>query len=722
MDNLYNKKTILAGAGVSFDYPACFPLASQIIDLLIHAISVDNNIYNTFKEGLKRDKSNKQIKLSDNQIRFEMLIDVISECDSELHILDAIKEYKTPNLNHYNLAQLAINGHYVFTTNFDDLIERAIYNLGYSPKTICSEIDYKNFSFCDDGTIPVFKLHGSYYKHIGSSYVRKIKKTIQASLISIMKDNSNLSLPNFKINVLKECLSRSSNLLFVGYSGSDDFDVIPSLQSIETKNIIWINHCNNINYSDTSESINQLDNSGMSLLIRTKLNKCPYSVKLFNTNTKFFLMGDGGIYVLPKQKSTSTDNHFESYINKWRDTLSNDDKYRMAGELLYRLCYYDESYKIFDLITPDHRCYVQAQLRCITCLDQISKYKSALEKLENLKQISQIDKHEQYLNILEKEAYLNYRINPNNFISEKLFKYVIRNAKSKYHILQSAINNYALYLRDQNRCQEALSYYNKCKSIAIKTGNIKQKYLTESNIATILFDEGHFIKSEEICLNGYDLSKKMGDYRQLGVFENLLANICFVKGDYTGAIDLCNKSIERDKNINNETDSSVNELLIGQCFFELGDYSEAETHFSIAQSLFDASDDKYYEYELLFYKIIIAILSNKIEAAYNINQRFNTTTTNKTERIYTSIASKIIKNIYETQNNSFEEDLLSLITDTNNQELVSYINITYYLLLLDIPVELIGISHIKKVEKIYAELGNKCRTAFFNILNCQFTL
>lgn len=154
----------------------------------------------------------------------------------------------------------------------------------------------------------------------------------------------------------------------------------------------------------------------------------------------------------------------------------------------------------------------------------------------------------------------------------------------------------------------------------------------------------------------------------------------------------------------------------------MGDYSEAETHFSIAQSLFDASDDKYYEYELLFYKIIIAILSKKIEAAYNINQRFNTTTTNKTERIYTSIASKIIKNIYETQNNSFEEDLLSLIIDTNNQELISYINITYYLLLLDIPVELIGISHIKTVEKIYTELGNKCRTAFFNILNCQFTL
>lgn len=152
----------------------------------------------------------------------------------------------------------------------------------------------------------------------------------------------------------------------------------------------------------------------------------------------------------------------------------------------------------------------------------------------------------------------------------------------------------------------------------------------------------------------------MGDYRQLGVFENLLANICFVKGDYTGAIDLCNKSIEREKNINNETDSSVNELLIGQCFFELGDYSEAETHFSIAQSLFDASDDKYYEYELLFYKFIIAILSNKIEAAY--------------------------------------------------------------ILLLDIPVELIGISHIKKVEKIYTELGNKCRTVLFNILNCQFTL
>lgn len=711
---MMKRYTILAGAGISLDSPASFPVAMHIIDLLIQSISKDKNVFNTLKEGLERKNAGKKYLLSDCYIRFEMLIDIISSCDPQLQVLDAIREYKTPNLNHYNLAMLAINGHYVFTPNFDDLIERAIYKLGHIPKTICKEKDFQNFSFKEDGTIPVFKLHGCYNKYIGiGNQFENAKETIQASLSSILTNNSDLYLSAPKTNILTKCIEQSSDLLIVGYSGSDDFDIIPSLQEIETKHITWINHSNEINVHNAIRNTNIDANTGRNRLIKTKLLINSNSVSLYNTNTQKFLIDEGGIHTLPQQKNMPIKHNFEYYIKKWNSKLSDDDKFYMVGDLLYRLCFYEQAYEMFNLISQQSTYYIKAQLNSITCLDQTSKYQLALNKLEKLKQIPHIDKHKIYLSILEKEAYINYRLTPNNYKSEKLFTYVIKNADTNLSIKQCAANNYALYLRDSNRCQEALQYYQLSKDIAIQTGDLKQKCWTNSNIASLLFDKGDFIESEHICNQGYDQAEKIGDYRQLGVFENLLANIYFIKGEYDKSISLCRKSIERDRDLDNESDSSVNELLIGQCYLDMGNLLNARYHFDKSQELFNVADDQYYLYELLFYQIILALLTKNYTEASKINSKFNTTTSNQTELVYISIANKMLNNIIRSQSDSFSEELASLVNDNDNQELVSYINITYYLLLLKMPINLIGQSHIKHVRDIYRKINNTHKSTFF---------
>lgn len=708
MHSSVNKYTILAGAGVSLDEPANFPIAMQIIDSLIESISANEEIYKLLNTGVKRPNIEDKYRLSGSYIRFEMLIDVISLCDPDLKILEAIKEYKTPNLNHYNLALLAIKGHYIFTPNFDDLIERAIYNLGYIPKTICTSEDYNNYQFKKDGTVPVFKLHGSYYKYIGKGNHKKIaKSSIQASLSSIMTGNNQLLLPDFKTRVLRRCIKKTSDLLIVGYSGGDDFDIIPSLLNIKIKHITWINHSNDINYDNIITEVNLNEDSGKNRLIKVQLVKSPNSVELYNTNTKFFLIEKGNINIVTKKRSFPHKYGFEHTIMKWRKQLSNDEKYYMAGEILFRLSFFRESYYLFNLISSNYLYYINAQLKCISCLDQISNYQIALKQLSNLKQLPCIDKDERYLNILEKEAYLNYRISPHNTVSENLFRYVLKYAQSYSSTKQCATNNYALYLRDTDRCYEALSYYKQSMDIAIQRGDLKQWCWTANNIATLLFDEGKFSQSEYICKQGYKIADMIGDYRQIGVFENLLANIYFIKGDYDNSIILCKNSIERDKHINNEKDSSVNELLIGQCYFEKGAFSEAALHYDKAQKLFDISDDKYFIYELLFYKIILAIYKKQINKASYIYKQFNSNPMNKIEIIYKRIANKLINYFSTFKNISFENDLSSFIKSTDGKDIVSYINITSYLLSLNLPIELIGISHIKSVKKIYEKIGNK---------------
>lgn len=66
---------------------------------------------------------------------------------------------------------------------------------------------------------------------------------------------------------------------------------------------------------------------------------------------------------------------------------------------------------------------------------------------------------------------------------------------------------------------------------------------------------------------------------------------------------------------------------------------------------------------------------------------------------------------------SFKEDLSSFISDTNNKDIVGYINTTYYLLYLNIPIKLVDISHINNVKNIYKKIGNQHKITFFEKIN-----
>lgn len=700
-----DKYTILAGAGISLDAPANFPVAIQIINSLIDVVSPDDNIKNLLKKENIRE-TDTEYKLSGDFIRFEMLIDSVSLCDDKLQILEAIQNYKNPNLNHYNLAMLAISGHYVFTPNFDDLIERAIYNLGYTPQTICTEDDYNNFVFNRRTTIPVFKLHGSYYKYIGDGNRKKnVKTTLQASLTSIMTGNIQMLLPDFKSRVIKKCIDKTSTMIFVGYSGADDFDIVPSLHMMNLKQVIWINHSNDVSFYNAVET-DIAEDTGRNKLLRKQLKEHPESVKLYNTHTKTFLSELGHVSEMPKQRYIPVKTEFRNHIETWGRGISQDDKYYIVGELLFRLSFLQESYNLSKQVSSNSSYYVSSQLRCISCLDQMSLFQEALDALMKLKKdISEIEKHPKYLDMLEKEAYLQYRLSLDNNISESLFEYVIKHAKPYSAILQCATNNYALFLRDNFRNNKALVYYKQSMDIAICRGDMKHWCWVANNMATIFYDEGEFKKAEEICKKGYMRANMLGDYRQVGVFENLLANICFIKGEYDKSIQYCRLSIGRDKDLSNENDSSVNELLLGQCFYEQGNFKIAQQHYENSQRLFDSSGDKCYLYELLFYKIILLLTCNDLNCAKNVYEQFSRNTSNKIENIYKCIANKLILFFEGKQNIQFQRDLLAFIKDSDNKEIVGYINVVYYLLFLGIPSYLIGREHIIKVRNVYRSIN-----------------
>lgn len=726
------KYAILVGAGISLDTPANFPIASSIMNAIIDGISPSSDIANSLKKLKIREDGDyagmsMEYRLTGDFIRFEMLIDVISQFDHDLNVLDAIRYYKTPNLNHYNLAKLAILGNYVITPNFDDLIERAIINLGYNPVTICTDNDFSSYildSKKNDNTIvPVFKLHGSFYKYTGNKSNKYIvKETLQASLTSILSNNEELSLSKSKHQLLNEIIKLTKTLVVAGYSGSDDFDIVPALKNITPYNLIWINHTNDKEpiLQDITQILHSQKN-GMGQLISHLYRNNDNAIEVYNTHTGTYLKTLGGISAIPKIDMPNETNPptFEDHIQKWSRSFSKEQRILMVGDLYLRLSLLKESMELYQSINSLSKYYPNAIIGVCTCLAHLNKFNEALNLANEILKKDIIKDELRYLKILEKIAYCKSNISSiiqseQNDI-DSLFTQIIDIA-SKYnynHILKDAYNDYALYLRTYKDIALAMSYYKQGLSLSIKLGDLRHQGFIMNNMATLLYDMGDFVEAEHLALQAYDHGDSIGDFRNYGVLENLLANISFIKGDLKNTIKYCDLSIGRDKLLGNDTDSNVNFLLKGQALFEQENYEEADLCFNKAVSLFEMSSSKDYFYELRLIQLVSEIRKyklglNDISSIEGAQANIKELCGSQLERIVNDIANKIASRFIDVKSNdcSFVECLSALY---NEKEIPNYIHIVFYLCLLNIPAKNIGIEHLNRVKEYCIRLSNNKR-------------
>lgn len=707
-----DKDVIIAGAGISVDSPSNFPVAIPIINSIVSSITTDDFIKNELLRNDLRVDIGHEYQLSGDFLRFEMLMNAISLIDKDLSVLDAIKNYKNPNLNHYNLAKLAIEGHYVFTPNFDDLIERAICDMGYVPKTICTKHDYESFSFLDKKTVPVFKLHGSYYRYLGSERKKvKSKKTLQASLTSIVSGNRLLMLDSFKTKILGKSIQNASKLIFVGYSGSDDFDIVPTLLAIDIPRILWINHNEKVSSDNVVEKY-MIGENGRSKLLRKQV-EAGKPVVLYDTKTSVFMSDIGGVKDVCFCKPHPIDISFTEHISKWASQLTADEKCYLLGRIYQSMDFYGRAIDLFEKIPYDSLYYVKSQQQKSFCLDQMGKYGEALDVLESLSKDDDFENREEYIDVIGGIAYLKFRMSNTNNESERLFIDVLCKAGKNTSIKQTAMNNYALYLRDNGRITEAMSYFKKSYCLARKQGDLQRQTWSICNIANLLFDQGKVAKAETMASEGIRYSEMLGDHRQVGVFENLLANIAFIRGDYDAAIYYCQNSIKRDGFLGNMADSSVNELLIGQCYLDMDMYQLAMSHFDEALELFDIADDKSYLYELMFYRIVCCLKMLNGILAKREQKKFKESVDNlrenSIEHAFYNIANKLVDFSSSVSVQSFDNDLSCFIKDARKDEVIYFVNLVWYLVWLGVPISLIGKKNINKAWKVYFQIGNQLR-------------
>ncbi len=227
--------TFLVGAGCSIDPPSCLPAGQAMMESIIKYCCAESEIENL-------------LNLED--LRFEGLIETLRDyLDSDLKIIDFYGECDKPNLQHLFLADMIEKGHFVMTTNFDFLIEYALKQKGIPDDQIRVVITKADFKTNDDPNSLVkknikalYKIHGSTKNIINEE---ETKETLIATIQAFGSNKEGLDV--FQIEPYKKSLfeniAKGRTLVVMGYSGSDDFDIVPTLKILkELERVVWINY------------------------------------------------------------------------------------------------------------------------------------------------------------------------------------------------------------------------------------------------------------------------------------------------------------------------------------------------------------------------------------------------------------------------------------------------------------------------------------------------
>ena len=120
---------VLAGAGISLDWPSCFPIGSSIVSALAAWLG-DGDAGQTAraKAALSVRGANPYSFIRFEQIweTLELLVPGISSTMESLELFGA------PNANHHVIADFLDHGGTLVTTNFDRRIEQALRERGMS--------------------------------------------------------------------------------------------------------------------------------------------------------------------------------------------------------------------------------------------------------------------------------------------------------------------------------------------------------------------------------------------------------------------------------------------------------------------------------------------------------------------------------------------------------------------------------------------------------------
>lgn len=238
-----NKETsriILAGAGISSAGPANLPLGKELTDFYLQT-SIGSKAAEYVLE--KWDCFSKLIYHDTGRnfpnLRLEMIVDNVNKMERRMEIQGMINGFngftKCPsNYNHRLLYQLAKKGNMILTPNFDTAIENAYGEI----RNFNREYELQCPILRNGEGLRIYHFHG--IPNFNSEMYYSDEFALGATIENIKE-----GVPKGLGNNLIEKIQRGWQIVFLGYSGSDFFDITPffaNLPNINTGTAICFAH------------------------------------------------------------------------------------------------------------------------------------------------------------------------------------------------------------------------------------------------------------------------------------------------------------------------------------------------------------------------------------------------------------------------------------------------------------------------------------------------
>ena len=238
IEKIFNKTTkyaFLVGAGISLNPPSNLKTAKEIVKEIVKYCAPEEEV---------------ETILNLDKLRYESIIEYIQLIyDEDLSFMDYFEYFSEPNLMHYFLSNLIKKKHHVITTNFDYLIENALKRILTEEelskiRLIITKQDYLNCIepniLSQEGYLLFTKIHGFGKNFFTQEDTKDSLITTISALGKGRAKGETFAIEPFKRNTINNIMAERS-LVVIGYSGSDDFDIGPTLEELSNlTNIIWI--------------------------------------------------------------------------------------------------------------------------------------------------------------------------------------------------------------------------------------------------------------------------------------------------------------------------------------------------------------------------------------------------------------------------------------------------------------------------------------------------
>lgn len=594
------KLTFLVGAGCSIDAPSSLPAGRSMMEAILNFCCEEKEIKNLMEM---------------EEFRFEALVEIFRDnLDVDLKIIEFYSQCTKPNIQHFFLADMITKGHFVLTTNFDLLIEHALLKMGVSMEDIRVIITRKDFEVYSDpfllfqkGLKTLYKIHGSTKNIISNENTKdSLITTIQA--FGSNKDSLNVfQLEPFK-QPLFEAVSKGRSIVIMGYSGSDDFDVVPTLKVLkDVKDIIWLN----FTFDDEGqEKIYEIGPSSYEVIDKSiKINKILLDIqKMYNAQKIYRVDVNTSrlISELLEQEPPLNMERFELLPSKWMEsnipTPSPIQRLYITHEIYYQVEKFDDSMRIgnevMKMAHSPRELFFKASI--LSNFADINHRKGNYnEGRENIKEAMDLCFQLQEADLFNESQMHNLiikllGISGSLFYSKDNYLDAIRNYEESAQLsrntndkkgLLMAYKKLALIYADNDKDAEALEYYDKALDITEQLGDLYNK-------ASILLNMGNLYRHSNILQNSLDLYEKSLEIsEQLGYYEgivNCLNNIGIIhqmRKNFPKAEEFTLRALEFGKKLGYRSNEGIAYHNLGRIYTSQKKLKKAITNYKLLLKL-----------------------------------------------------------------------------------------------------------------------------------------